>query len=75
MQEYDLYELPVIIDMLASHTETLSQMRHNAVLERDLLQCKETILKLQAEINSRMMDAKNTTISETDIDFSHENHS
>lgn len=73
MKDYGQYDLPVIIDMLASHTAAFSQMRHNAAHEWELLACKEIILTLQAEINSRMMDPKTTTISETNINFSNGN--
>jgi hypothetical protein len=73
MDDYTLLELPVIYDLLASHTATYTQMLTSGASYEDFRLCRETILQLQAEINARKASGE-TTISEKNIDFNEETH-
>lgn len=61
-------ETPILIDMLAKHTEDYTKLMTEGTREA-FEQCNANIGLIQNEINSRKQTPDNTTISDTDISF------
>lgn len=71
MENYKLMELRVIYDLLASHTESYTQMLNSGTSYEDFRLCREIILELQAEIAARKMTG-DPTLSEPNNIFDEE---
>lgn len=69
MDEYRNKNLATLVDMLAEHTnEYLSMLREGTTQEK-FDECKKTIARLTAEIESRKQKKKDSEKSNTDIHF------
>ncbi|HMK05684.1 MAG TPA: hypothetical protein VK489_15890 [Ferruginibacter sp.] len=69
MQNLQGLETKVLIDMLALYTEDYTRMISGNDRTEAFEKCREAMLLLQAELNSRNQPAGNTSISDSDIAF------
>ena len=67
-EDFAAINTEVLVDMLASHTATYTQLMLNGTKE-EFEMCKIKIGQIQQELNSRNQSENNTNISDTGIDF------
>ena len=69
MEDLKSFDFATLIDMLAAYTTDYYRLETQGTVEEKLNQYKELIEKLQEEIESRKNTKGNTTVSDTDLNF------
>ena len=69
MENIQNLDLAVLVDMLAHHTVEYARMINEGAPDEEFNLCKTTITLLQSEIKSRKQTGGNTTITDSDINF------
>lgn len=68
MEDLTRVDLAVLYDLLASQTTSYTQMLSQGISEQDFDQCRQNILRIQAEIDRRS-NTPRFLVTESDIDF------
>ena len=69
MQELQNLEMSALYDMLAMQTEVYMKLITGGASEEEYAACKTTITQLQAEIETRRQTSTNTTVTDSNINF------
>ena len=69
MQDFTNTELPELFDLLAQQTNRYMKMLSDGATKKDFNLCRETIIDIQTEIQSRKIQKNNVTSTGTDISY------
>ena len=69
MNEFQNFETPVLLDLLARHTQRLTELFIDNNLSEEYQDCKKMIIELQSEITRRKNSAAKTSVTSGSISF------
>jgi hypothetical protein len=69
MNEFQNFETSVLLDLLARHTQRLTELFIDNNLNEEYKGCKEMILELQSEITRRKNSTDNISVTNDNISF------
>jgi hypothetical protein len=69
MQDFKNTELPDLFDLLALQTNRYMKMLSDGATKNEFNLCRETIIDIQTEIQSRKIQKNNVSSTSSDISF------